>query len=161
MKYKLLFLALLSVGLTACVERAGVRYDADPHPQYSKNGPPPHAPAHGYRSKYHQHDMIYDSKIGAYIVVGWAEHYFDNDVYFRFRDGHWEINVNLDNDRGWKHVDDREVPYKLRSSKVKKSKYKDNKREKYDNDRGKSNNKNKHDRDHDRDYDDDYGRDYR
>jgi hypothetical protein len=114
--------------MSGCVERAGVRYDADPH--YSKSGPPPHAPAHGYRSKYHQHDMIYDSKIGAYIVVGWSDHYFDNDVYLRYRDGGWEFNVNLDNDRGWKHADDRIVPSKLRSSKSSKSKYKNDNRDK-------------------------------
>lgn len=148
MTIKMIFLSLIIIGVAGCVDRAGVRYDSDPH--YTKSGPPPHAPAHGYRSKHHQHDMIYDSKIAAYIVVGWAEHYFDNDLYFRYRDGRWQMNVNLDNDRGWKHADDREVPHKLRNSKAKKSKYNNNKQEKYDHDRGQGNNKNKHDRDHDR-----------
>jgi hypothetical protein len=57
-------------------------------------------------------------------VVGLSDHYFDNDVYFRYRDGHWEFNINLDNDNGWKHAEDRLVPSKLRSSKSNKSKNK-------------------------------------
>jgi len=127
---RILFLVLLTLGLSACVERAGVRYDSSP--QYTKNGPPPHAPAHGYRHKHHKHDMIYDSRVGAYIVVGWTEHYFNNDLYFRFRDGHWEFNVDIDNDRGWKHADDRDVPYSLRKSKQNKSKSKKYKNDKKD-----------------------------
>jgi hypothetical protein len=139
MTTRLFFLAFLSILMTGCVERAGVRYDSDPH--YTKSAPPPHAPAHGYRSKHHQHDLIYDSKLGAYIVVGLSDHYFDNDVYFRYRDGHWEFNINLDNDNGWKHAEDRLVPSKLRSSKSNKSK------NKYDNKNNKSK-KDKHDNGH-------------
>ncbi len=35
---------------------------------YHKQGPPPHAPAHGYRHKHqHGHDMEYNSDAGAYV----------------------------------------------------------------------------------------------
>ncbi len=118
------------VSLSACVGRTAVRYDSDPHyahsdDRYYKQGPPPHAPAHGYRHKYHNHDLIYDSGLRAYIVVGFPDYYFDNGFYFRYREGDWEMSGRIDDDHGWKHADDRYVPSKLKSSKHKKSKYRD------------------------------------
>ena len=48
------------------------------------NGPPPHAPAHGYRHK-HQHgvELVYSSELGVYVVVGFPNHYFSEGHYFR------------------------------------------------------------------------------
>ena len=61
-------------------------------------GPPPHAPAHGYRAKYHQHDLVYDSHLGVYIVVGFRDHYFHDGYYYRHdRDG-WHYSRDLDRD---------------------------------------------------------------
>lgn len=119
MKIKIVFFSLLvALLLAACVDSASVRYgDSGSH---YKKGPPPHAPAHGYRHKYHNHDMIYDSGVDVYVVVGWQDHYFDNGFYFRYRDGRWQISATLSSD--WKDANERDVPKKLFKSKGKKSK---------------------------------------
>lgn len=121
--------------LVGCGGKTSVRYDSDPHYYHSdhhhyKSGPPPHAPAHGYRHKHHNHQMIYDSGIRAYIVVGWHDHYYDNGFYFRYRDGHWQISANLES--GWKATHEHRVPKTLWSSKAKKRSYHDDRsRDKY------------------------------
>lgn len=120
-KIKILFFSIAVALLAACVDSASVRYgDSGPH---YKNGPPPHAPAHGYRHKHNKHDMIYDSGVDVYVVVGWQDHYFDNGFYFRYHDGRWQISATLGS--GWKDARQRDVPRKLYKSKVKKSKYYD------------------------------------
>jgi len=121
MNIKLLFLSLIILFLVGCVDSASVRYNDSSPDRYYRNGPPPHAPAHGYRSKYRDHDMIYDSGIGAYIIVGMPDYYFDNNFYFRFRDGHWQISASL-GDR-WRDTNRYSVPRKLYQSKYKKSKH--------------------------------------
>ena len=59
-------------------------------------GPPPHAPAHGYRRK-HQHgvELVYDSKMGVYVIVGFPNHYYYNDHYFRLGNDTWEISAHI------------------------------------------------------------------
>lgn len=106
-RYALLLIFLLPFTLTACIQQAGVRYGDEP--QYTKKGPPPHAPAHGYRHKHKNHDMVFDTGIGAYVVIGMAEHYFLDNSYFRYRDGRWQIGMNLDGD-DWRDARDYEVP---------------------------------------------------
>jgi len=58
-----------------------------------RHGPPPHAPAHGYRCKHrHGHDdveLVYDSALQVYVVVGRSNHYFLDGYYFRVTDGGW------------------------------------------------------------------------
>ena len=51
-----------------------------------KAGPPPHAPAHGYRHK-HEHgvELVFDSQLGVYVVVGWKDHFFSAGRYYRDR----------------------------------------------------------------------------
>jgi hypothetical protein len=60
------------------------------------NGPPPHAPANGYRHK-HQHgvELVYNAELGVYVVIGFPDHYFYEGHYFR-RDGEdWEISMHI------------------------------------------------------------------
>jgi hypothetical protein len=54
-------------------------------PRVREGGPPPWAPAHGYRSKY------------AYRYYPAAEVYFDTGrgVYFYYRNGKWRISARL------------------------------------------------------------------
>ena len=61
------------------------------------NGPPPHAPAHGYRHK-HQHgvELVYNSELGVYVVVGFPDHYFYEDHYFRLGGEDWEISMHIE-----------------------------------------------------------------
>ena len=52
--------------------------------------PPPHAPAHGYRHHHPQGvDLVFDSGIGAYIVLGFDDLFFFDGVYMRFYDNRW------------------------------------------------------------------------
>jgi len=83
--------------------------------RYYDRGPPPHAPAHGYRAKHHRHNMMYDNRLGAYVVLGYDDHYYLDDRYYRYRDGGWWFNVDIDS-RDWRHIDANRVPHKLRKS---------------------------------------------
>lgn len=102
----------------------GIQIPATSHPQttYHNPGPPPHAPAHGYRHKHHHgHELIYQSGIGAYVVVNAPETYFVDNLYIRMStDGRWMVSAVLEG--GWRLAVNNEVPYKLKEYKKKKSK---------------------------------------
>jgi len=130
----LISLALLILTVSGCVNRAGVSYGDEG--RYYSGGPPPHAPAHGYRAKHRHHDMVYDSRLRAYVVLGYNDHYYNDGWYFRYRDGGWQINADL-RDRDWRDVDRYRVPEGLRHS---KSSYREREYRDYRNDdqRGKA-----------------------
>ncbi len=100
---------------------------------YHRQGPPPHAPAHGYRHKHGDgHDLEYDSEIGVYIVVRIPDTYYRDDLYIRMSsDGRWIVSARLDG--GWRPADRDEVPYKLKEHKG-KNKHKKNKKSHEDDD---------------------------
>ena len=106
---------------------------------YHKPGPPPHAPAHGYRHKTPDgHELEYDSRIDAYVVLNIPETYFGNNWYIRLSsDGRWLVSATLDG--GWRVAVGNEVPYKLKEYKKTEYKMKGNK--------GKKPKKNKYDED--------------
>jgi hypothetical protein len=82
----LFFCGFIIFSLNACnVNRVGVHIDAgDP---VVKNGPPQHAPAHGYRAKHRYH--YYPN---AYV-------YFDlsRKIYFYLEGNIWRMSVSLPN----------------------------------------------------------------
>lgn len=122
-KKLLLLLMVAMLSLMGCVDRAGVRYsEAEPH--YQHPGPPPHAPAHGYRAKYHDHDLIYDSGLEAYLVVGRHDYYFNDGMYFRYRDDRWQFSVRLDSN-DWHDAHYEQMPHKLYYSKGDKHSHKE------------------------------------
>lgn len=114
---------------------AGCAHQRNDGGRYYDQGPPPHAPAHGYRAKHRQHNMVYDSRVGAYVVSGYRDYYYLKDRYYRYRDGDWSFNDDIDG-RNWDHIDYDQVPYKLRNSKSTKS-------PDYDDHRGKAKGKDK------------------
>ncbi|PHS71467.1 MAG: hypothetical protein COB23_00355 [Methylophaga sp.] len=123
MNIKILFTIIVTALLVGCIDSASVRYGDSGH--HYKKGPPPHAPAHGYRHKHKNRDLIFDSGIGVYVVAHLTNHFYDNGLYFRLRDGNWEMSVSLDS--GWKYADPYIVPKGLLDSKAhkgKSSKYK-------------------------------------
>ncbi len=63
----------------------------------SHPGPPPHAPAHGYRAKHHEHgpDLVFDSGLGVYVVAGLTDVYFHDAHYYRWINSGWEISVDI------------------------------------------------------------------
>ena len=57
----------------------------EPSPAYKKGGPPPWAPAHGYRAK-HRYRYYPSSRV-----------YYEKErgVYFYYRNGEWQVSVSL------------------------------------------------------------------
>ncbi|MDC9725466.1 MAG: hypothetical protein PSN44_06060 [Gammaproteobacteria bacterium] len=119
MKSKIVFISLLSLFLIGCVDSASVRY-GDSKPHY-KHAPPPHAPAHGYRHNHKKHDMSYDSGLSVYVVLGLTDHYFDNGIYYRYRDGAWQVSASIGGH--WENTVNHAVPSKLFKSKMKELKH--------------------------------------
>ncbi|MDX1648534.1 MAG: hypothetical protein R3263_01650 [Myxococcota bacterium] len=54
------------------------------------HGPPPHAPAHGYRHHHAGHELVFDAHRGVYVVVGVPDLYFRDGRFYRHRGGTWE-----------------------------------------------------------------------
>jgi len=84
------------------------------------HGPPPHAPAHGYRHKQHGVELVYDSGRGVYVVVELPNHFYFKGRYYRHRETHWEIGVHVDGP--WDVVYEESLPPGLRGKKKGKGK---------------------------------------
>ena len=110
MMKKILLLAVLLSPILA----SGCVHHHYHEPGYSRGGPPPHAPAHGYRHKHYNHDLVFDSGLGVYVVLGRPDYYFWDNRYFRYHDGYWQFAADLDG--RWYH-DDGHVPRRLYQSK--------------------------------------------
>ena len=79
-------------------------------------GPPPHAPAHGYRHKHQDGvELEYDNRLGVYFAVKIPSVYFYNGLYLRLSDSNWEVASNFNGP--WRQEAEGEVPYKLKKSK--------------------------------------------
>ena len=128
-----LFLFFVFIGCQGT--RIVIENDPPPEssPEYKKGGPPPWAPAHGYRAKhkyryYPSSRVYYEKKRG---------------VYFYYKDGKWQVSVSLpskirievndyvtiemDNDKPYKHhheVVKRYPPGQLKKKYKKKGKSK-------------------------------------
>ncbi len=87
--------------------------------------PPPHAPAHGHRRKFHNGvEVIYNSGYGAYVVVGHTDHYFFDGHYYRFYKNNWQVSVSINNPK-WKSAKLEILPPGLKAKhKIKLSKAK-------------------------------------
>lgn len=82
------------------------------------HGPPAHAPAHGYRRKQVAGvELVFDSGIGVYVVVGHSDHYYHEGYFYRCINGRWEIS--LEPDSGWAFVAVDSLPPGLKNNKVK------------------------------------------
>jgi hypothetical protein len=90
------------------------RYTAHHTPTVSTgNGPPAHAPAHGYRRKHMSGvELVFDSSIGVYVVVGHPGHYYDKGYFYRLEGGLWEMSLSLDGH--WKIASEKSLPAGLR-----------------------------------------------
>lgn len=108
-----LYVVSMAVVLSGCVLTATSGNHPRSQTQHRGYGPPPHAPAHGYRHK-HEHGVTlqFDSGIGAYVVLGHAGIYFHNGLYLRrHARGHWQSAKHY---RGpWQRSAARDVPAKL------------------------------------------------
>jgi hypothetical protein len=88
-------------------------YSVYSQPTVTKAGPPTHAPAYGYRRKQVSGmELVYDSGLGLYVVVGLPDHYYNDGYFYRLRGGLWEISQKPD--IGWKVVSESSLPQGLR-----------------------------------------------
>jgi hypothetical protein len=110
---ELLTVLVMVVTLTACQEI--VVAPRNPVPvAVRKPGPPPHAPAHGYRRKHERGaDLRFDAKLGVYVVEGQADIYFYDGWFIRIRNGVWEVSARIGGD--WQIRSARWVPSGLRA----------------------------------------------
>ena len=125
--------AILGLGLSGCesVDHGGYRVTVESPPSapppsvvvHEHHGPPPHAPAHGYRHKHRHHghdvELVYDTGVRCYAVVGYRDHYYNDGFYFRIGSDGWQISASIGGDARWEYAPDRQVPSGL------KTKYKD------------------------------------
>jgi hypothetical protein len=109
---------LISTGITVSACGGSVHYTEAVNPEIKENhtGPPPHAPAHGYRHKHPDGEkLVYKSDIGVYVVVGYPDYYFHKNKYYRSNKGSWEVSFNIKRD--WAPVSDKKLPSGLRKTK--------------------------------------------
>lgn len=100
-------LALCLLVLPGCVH---VHHDQ--HPKY-KAGPPPWAPAHGYRHKHHHGpELVFNAHFGVYTVVGHPHVYFHDGAFFRRAGSRWDRCSDWKR-RNWRPVDIALVPVPL------------------------------------------------
>ena len=95
-------------------------------PHRGGSGPPPHAPAHGYRRKHRsgaaEIDLVFDSGMGVYVVVGVPNHYYWDGHYLRIDDGRWYASAELKGH--WKLRSSDSLPPGLRKKHAKHHKHK-------------------------------------
>ena len=104
---KTLFIALIVICFATTLPGCNV-VKVKTHDGY---GPPPHAPAHGYRHKHHGHDLEFDSDLGVYVVVGLASLYFIDGVYYKVTSDGWFSSDKPDG--GWHAYKKDVLPGKL------------------------------------------------
>jgi len=113
-------LAVAAAGTTLACTRTVV-YQEKPKPVvvvHEDHGPPPHAPAHGYRHKHAKDNvtLVYDNDIDVYVVAGYKDCYYSAGQYFRLVSGSWEWSVTIEGK--WKAVShSSDLPSGLRSKK--------------------------------------------
>jgi len=109
MNFRLALAIVLATSLTFPVAGC-VALDAPQGYSYA-GGPPPHAPAHGYRRNHQGHDLVFDSDLGVYLVVGLSSVWFLDGSYFRISGDHWEVSAAT---RGpWRVAASSAVPARL------------------------------------------------
>lgn len=122
MKFKLLSLSavVLVCAMLMLVSCTSIKVGAG---SGRKHGPPPHAPAHGYRHKHHGVELVFDSEWGVYVVVDFPSHYYCKGHYYRLRESRWVRSVHIDGP--WKSVSEKSLPPGLRNKEKGKGKSKE------------------------------------
>ncbi len=110
-------IAVLASVAVGCVYPHHARRHLPRVVQAHKPGPPPHAPAHGHRHNHHSHgvDLVFDSGLGVYGVVGLSDHFFLNDHFYRRSGGEWYMSAELGH--GWTVVRSSKLPKGLLKTK--------------------------------------------
>lgn len=118
-------LTLVSCSRTAVRVTAGSGSVAVDEAAVKRTGPPPHAPAHGYRQKHGGAVLIYQSSLGVYIVDKHEGHFYYKENFYRSHGGSWQISVAIGGP--WKTIPEKKVPHGLRGEYHAKAKGKNKK----------------------------------
>ena len=97
--------AVSAMGLAGCAVYPAYPGYADGPYSY---GPPPYAPAPGYRTSYPAHNMRYDGQLGVYVLLDLPDHYYFNNVYYKYSRNNWFYRYQ-DRDK-WRSFDGRKLP---------------------------------------------------
>jgi hypothetical protein len=94
-------IALIAAALAACIAVAPSPAPGPapgPGPGKSQgHGPPPHAPAHGYRAKtQHGVEIVFDTGIGVYVAVDLPGLYWLDGRYYRKGTAGWQVSAGFD-----------------------------------------------------------------
>ena len=87
--------------------------------QQEEHGPPDHAPAHGYRKKQGNANVVleYDARMDVYIVSGYDDCYYTAGQFYRKVQGAWEWSVCIEGP--WRSLENRnDLPPGLRKHKA-------------------------------------------
>lgn len=77
----------------------------------SKKGPPPHAPAHGYRHKHENVVLVFQADLGVYLVDGHKGYYYHEGEFYRSHKGKWQASAHFNGP--WKKVSESKLPKNL------------------------------------------------
>lgn len=113
---------LMSSGL-ACTSGPSMRYAESGPAKSQGHGPPPHAPAHGYRAKTQGGvELDFRSDLGVYVVVGAPGYYFHDGAFYHQDSIGWIAGKNVDGP--WTSITESQLPPGLRSESQGKGKAK-------------------------------------
>lgn len=128
-KFGILVSGLAIVGAATWGCSSTVQYKKSTTPvvvEKTRPGPPPHAPAHGYRCKHTDGVvLVYDSRIGVYVATDYTGVYFYEGSYYRLSAGEWQFSSRVDGK--WKKASEKKLPPGLHDKQVSKAKSKGNK----------------------------------
>lgn len=126
LSYLCLTLIVVSLSLTSCSRTVRQKKTSQCPPAtetvVTKKGPPPHAPAHGYRHKHGNVILVYQSNLGVYAVDGHKNYYFHEGDYYRLRKGEWQMSVYFEGP--WRRASEFELPSGLNNARHAKLKTK-------------------------------------
>jgi len=113
-----LFLSLLSGCSVGGQTRAAIFIPLQSQQHHSDTvvtyAPFPAAPRHGYRHRYYDNELQFDSNFGAYIVIGSPGLYFYGGNYLRFHNDRWQITARLRD--SWRFAGEHDIPHRLRQA---------------------------------------------
>lgn len=76
-----------------------------------QTGPPPHAPAHGYRHKHQGVVLVFERDLDVYRVESHSGYYFYGSYFYRVNGGGWQASLGISGP--WRNVPDYRLPGKL------------------------------------------------
>ena len=68
---------------------------------YGAYKPPAHPPE-GHRQSHAGVELVFDSDLGVYLVVGWHDHFYAEGRFYRFAEDGWQISTELE--ESWHQV---------------------------------------------------------